>query len=875
MSPKVQAQYNQTVTGGSATTAVNFPGTGCTYNWVNDMPGIGLAARGTGNIASFTAVNTGSTSITATITATPVPSNFAYFADYPTSSVAVLNTTTGQVAASITVGNAPAGVSVSPDGSHVYVANQADGTVSVIDAATNTVAALVTVGISPLGICVSPDGKWVYVGNENPGSISVINASTNTVATTFPVSGVYGLAVSPDGNILYVTMAGGQVIVINAISYTVLSTIPIGAFPGQIVISPDGKTAYVPCVLNTNPLSSSVYVVNLTTNVVSAIIPVGSFAVGIAISPDGSRLYVTNRVDNTVSVINTANNLLVANILIGPVISIGISVSADGKKIYVGNDSSNAAVVIDASTLAISATIGGVGTIPDPIGNFVSAGFGCTGTPITFTITVNPAVSGITAGAATGNISACAGTASASPDIQQFTVSGIDLTADIVATAPNNFDISLSAASGFGNSVTLPLSGGAVNSTIIYVRSAASASAVPISGNVVLTSGLVTVKVPVTGIVNALPTVNAVPGQTRANGAATSAINFSGTGDTFNWVNDTPGIGLPASGAGNIPSFTAINAGSSPVKAYVTVTPISLGTGCSGVPVLFTITVTPTLLSVITAAGSPTPLNTIYGTPSASTTFTVSGSGMTAGILITPPAGFEVSTDGINFSGTVTVGGTGTIAATTIYIRLTSSAPVNPYSGNIVLSSTGAADVNVAMPVSTVTPAPLTITANNESKVYGEANPVLTVTYSGFVNNDGVAQLTTPPAISTAAVTTSPAGQYPVTASGATDPNYTITYLPGVLTINPQPQAIKVPNTFTPNGDGVNDTWNIKYLDLYPNCTVMIFNRWGQNVYSSIGYGIPWDGTYHGSALPTATYYYIINLKNGLKALSGPVTIIR
>jgi gliding motility-associated-like protein len=86
---------------------------------------------------------------------------------------------------------------------------------------------------------------------------------------------------------------------------------------------------------------------------------------------------------------------------------------------------------------------------------------------------------------------------------------------------------------------------------------------------------------------------------------------------------------------------------------------------------------------------------------------------------------------------------------------------------------------------------------------------------------------------------------------------------------------ISIPNTFTPNGDGINDTWNIKYLDSYANCTVDIYNRYGERVYSSIGYGIPWNGTYKGASLPTGTYYYIINLKNGLKVLSGNVTIIR
>jgi gliding motility-associated-like protein len=84
-----------------------------------------------------------------------------------------------------------------------------------------------------------------------------------------------------------------------------------------------------------------------------------------------------------------------------------------------------------------------------------------------------------------------------------------------------------------------------------------------------------------------------------------------------------------------------------------------------------------------------------------------------------------------------------------------------------------------------------------------------------------------------------------------------------------------VPNAFTPNGDGINDTWNIEHLNQYPNCTVDIFNRYGEKVYTSTGYAIPWDGTYRGAQLPASTYYYIINPKNGRKVLSGSVTIIR
>jgi gliding motility-associated-like protein len=84
-----------------------------------------------------------------------------------------------------------------------------------------------------------------------------------------------------------------------------------------------------------------------------------------------------------------------------------------------------------------------------------------------------------------------------------------------------------------------------------------------------------------------------------------------------------------------------------------------------------------------------------------------------------------------------------------------------------------------------------------------------------------------------------------------------------------------VPNAFTPNSDGVNDTWDIKYLDTYKNATVDVFSRYGEKVYSSVGYATPWDGTYKGSYLPTGTYYYIINPKNGRSPISGFVAIIR
>ena len=85
----------------------------------------------------------------------------------------------------------------------------------------------------------------------------------------------------------------------------------------------------------------------------------------------------------------------------------------------------------------------------------------------------------------------------------------------------------------------------------------------------------------------------------------------------------------------------------------------------------------------------------------------------------------------------------------------------------------------------------------------------------------------------------------------------------------------EVPNAFSPNGDGINDVWKIKYLEDYPGATIQVFNRFGQVVFFEVGYVKAWDGTYQGKPLPIGTYYYIINPKNGRQTISGAVTIIK
>jgi gliding motility-associated-like protein len=74
--------------------------------------------------------------------------------------------------------------------------------------------------------------------------------------------------------------------------------------------------------------------------------------------------------------------------------------------------------------------------------------------------------------------------------------------------------------------------------------------------------------------------------------------------------------------------------------------------------------------------------------------------------------------------------------------------------------------------------------------------------------------------------------------------------------------AIDYANAISPNGDNVNDFWEISGIQKFPRAEVNIYDRWGQNVFRSIGYVSPWDGTNRGKKLPTGSYYYVIELNS-------------
>ena len=118
--------------------------------------------------------------------------------------------------------------------------------------------------------------------------------------------------------------------------------------------------------------------------------------------------------------------------------------------------------------------------------------------------------------------------------------------------------------------------------------------------------------------------------------------------------------------------------------------------------------------------------------------------------------------------------------------------------------------------------------------------------------------------------------------SPASDISYTLHAVSGVgcgtATDNVFVRVFKkviVPNVFSPNGDGINDNWQIQALETYGNAIITVFNRYGQQVFQSRGYSRPWNGMHMGKPLPTATYYYVIELDENFPTLSGSITILR
>ena len=201
----------------------------------------------------------------------------------------------------------------------------------------------------------------------------------------------------------------------------------------------------------------------------------------------------------------------------------------------------------------------------------------CTGTPITFTITINPSPT-VTPPA---NQTLCAG--------QSTTLITLSGTAGSTFDWTNNNTATGLGANGTGNIASFT----ATNTTTASITSTISVT--PTLGSCPGTPVTFTITVAVT------PTVTAPTSQTICAGASTTAISFTGTATTYNWTNSNPAIGLGASGTVNIASFVGTNTGTTPISATITVTPVS--GACTGTPITFTINILNQITPTFTQLG--------------------------------------------------------------------------------------------------------------------------------------------------------------------------------------------------------------------------------------------------------------------------------
>jgi len=242
------------------------------------------------------------------------------------------------------------------------VTNTGSDTVSVIRTSDNTVIATIPVATFPAGIAITPNGNFAYVTIAKvAGEVSVINTTTNTVVGPPIVVGNLpdGIAITPNGAFAYVAnYAGSNVSVINTSSNTAVATIPVQTNPLAVAITPNGNFAYV-----ANWLSDTVSVIHTPSNTVVATIPVGDGPGALAITPIGNFVYVTNQHDGTVSVIRTSNNTVIATIPVGNDPE-GIAITPDGNFAYVTNYVDNNVSVINTATNTVVGPAISVGTGP-------------------------------------------------------------------------------------------------------------------------------------------------------------------------------------------------------------------------------------------------------------------------------------------------------------------------------------------------------------------------------------------------------------------------------------------------------------------------------------------------------------------------------
>jgi YVTN family beta-propeller protein len=293
--------------------------------------------------------------------------NKIYVTDLESNTVAVINSNSGNIT-NIPVGVHPTAIAINPFSHKVYVANKLSDTVSVINGFSDKKELNdVPVGYGPSAIVINPFSNKVYVLTPNSDSVSIINGTSDKVEANVPVGSsptaidIGPLPITDVLNKVYVTNSDSNTVSVINGTDQVEANVPVEATPTAVAAS---QLLPLNKVYVTNSDSNTVSVINATNDKVEATVHVGQAPAAIAFNSknisSNTKVYVVNKVDDTVSVIQSDMNgtdIKEPNdIAIGPhPASVGIlpppptNIVAGINKVYVANSGSNTISVIDVT----------------------------------------------------------------------------------------------------------------------------------------------------------------------------------------------------------------------------------------------------------------------------------------------------------------------------------------------------------------------------------------------------------------------------------------------------------------------------------------------------------------------------------------------
>jgi YVTN family beta-propeller protein len=271
----------------------------------------------------------------------------AYVSNFKDNTVSVIDTDAGKIVATVPVAAGPHGMAITQDGRTVYISGDGSSSLDVIDTATDKVVKTINVGKAPNGIALTPDNKLLLVTVYGENRVSFIDTATQTVVATVAVPKPHTVAISPDGELAYVTAQQPghfEIDLIDLNKRSVVRTLSLDKTPRDGEFAYDGKLFYF-----TQAGVSSVQVLDPASNKIVAEIPTG-VSPHFVNYPRGSAFgIVVVQGPGELLLFDPATNKPARSVAVGKQPN-WAATSGDGKTVYVTNEGSNDVTVVDLAT---------------------------------------------------------------------------------------------------------------------------------------------------------------------------------------------------------------------------------------------------------------------------------------------------------------------------------------------------------------------------------------------------------------------------------------------------------------------------------------------------------------------------------------------